>query len=156
MPKISLSFISLKQVVNEEVVSYGEPARRKKIGHAKDVAEVSKALIGDESQEVVIAFFLNTKMEIVGVQEVTRGTLNESLIHPREIFKGAILNNAHSVIVVHNHPSGDLNPSSADKAVCARLKKAGDLLGIKLMDFAITSDKDFYSFRDRNEASIMI
>jgi DNA repair protein RadC len=76
---------------------------------------------------------------------ISQGNLNSSIIHPREVFKNAILSNANSIILVHNHPSGDINPSKEDIEVTKRLREVGNLLGIKVLDHVIIGDT-FYSF----------
>ena len=76
-----------------------------------------------------------------------KGTVNFSLVHPREIFRDAIIDNAHSIICVHNHPSGNLDPSSADLGVTKQLKEAGDIIGINLLDHIIVSKLGIQSLR---------
>lgn len=93
-----------------------------------------------EAQEVFVAVHLNTKNEAIAIHEVTRGTLSASLVHPREVFKAAMLNNAHSIIVAHNHPSGDSTPSREDFEVTEQLIKAGSLLGISVLDHVVLGD----------------
>ena len=80
---------------------------------------------------------LNTKNAIDAVFKITRGTLDASLVHPRDVFKAAILANASSVILVHNHPSGDSTPSREDIAVTDRLKESGKILGIDILDHIV-------------------
>ena len=91
---------------------------------------------------------LNTKNHIVGVMEVTRGTLDSSLVHPREVFRGAILHNAASIILCHNHPSGDSAPSREDMKVTERIKQAGKVLGIDLLDHVIIGNGEYTSIRE--------
>jgi DNA repair protein RadC len=80
---------------------------------------------------------------------ISRGTLNASLVLPREVFKGALLANAHSLILAHNHPSGNTEPSSADRTVTETLLKAGKLLDVQILDHVIVgSTGKYYSFRD--------
>ena len=84
---------------------------------------------------------------------ISRGTLNATLIYPREVFKGALLANAHAVILAHNHPSGDVEPSNADKNVTSMLVDAGNLLDVKVLDHVIIGSKGgFFSF---SESSLM-
>jgi DNA repair protein RadC len=88
------------------------------------------------------------------VEEVTRGTLNESLFHPREAFRPALARQAHAVILVHNHPSGNCQPSDADLAVTRQMKKAGEVLQVELLDHVIlgaprTGDPSgYFSFKN--------
>src|SRR5688572_2109637 len=86
-----------------------------KLRSAVDVFGLVREILVDEPQEVFLAVYLSTQNEILAFSEVTRGTLDASLVHPREVFRGAMLANAASVIVAHNHPSGDPTPSSEDR-----------------------------------------
>jgi len=105
--------------------------------------------IHDNAVEEFYTLHLNTKNQVNGMEMISRGTLNASLVHSREVFKGAILNNANSIIIAHNHPSGNVEPSNADKAVTEMLVKAGALLDIKVVDHVIVgSEGKFFSFRD--------
>ena len=82
---------------------------------------------------------------ITTAEVISIGTLTASLVHPREVFKGAFLSNARAILCVHNHPSGRLDPSQEDRDVHERLKAAGELLGVPLLDFLIVSESDFWS-----------
>jgi DNA repair protein RadC len=95
---------------------------------------------------------LDARSKVLGYEVVSIGTISASLVHMREVFKGAILNNAAAVIVCHNHPSGDTTPSAEDKDVTRRIQRAGELMGIVLLDHMILADKSFFSFK---EAGIM-
>lgn len=90
------------------------------------------------AEERFYVLFLDTKLSLIGVQEVSRGTLDQTSVHPREVFKAAILANASSIAIAHNHPSGETWPSKEDLAVTARLFEAGKLLGIDVVDHIIT------------------
>lgn len=104
--------------------------------------------LNHEPQEIVCEIMLNTKNHIVGVMEVTRGTLDSSLVHPREVFRGAILHNAASIILCHNHPSGDSAPSREDMKVTERIKQAGKVFGIDLLDHVIIGNGEYTSIRE--------
>ena len=88
-------------------------------------------------REVLVGLYLNSSNQVIAYHEISRGTLNEALVHPREVFKPAIIKNACSVIIAHNHPSNNAIPSQADLAITRRLKTAGMILGIKLVDHII-------------------
>lgn len=90
---------------------------------------------------------VDVRNQLIGWELISIGTLSASLIHPREIFKGAILSNAAGFFLVHNHPSGDETPSREDREVTRRIGKAGELLGIPLLDHVILAKETFYSFR---------
>lgn len=100
------------------------------------------------SEEYFLVFHLDTRSQIVGYQEVSHGTLNASLVHPREVFKAAIASNCHSIIVAHNHPGGSLTPSAEDLATTKQLIKAGEILGIAVMDHVIVSYRGLTSLRE--------
>lgn len=93
---------------------------------------------------------LNTKGEIVSIDNIAIGDLNCTIIHPREVFCKAVKKSASSVIFVHNHPSGNITPSREDREITERLVKAGDILGIKVLDHIIIGDGTFLSFRNKN------
>jgi DNA repair protein RadC len=85
------------------------------------------------------------------MEMISKGTLNSSLVHPREVFKGALLANAHALILAHNHPSGNVEPSSADRQVTDILVKAGNILDVKILDHVIIGSKEgYYSFRENS------
>lgn len=94
------------------------------------------SLFRDE-KERFICILLDTKNKIIGIDLVSIGTLNSSLVHPRELFRKAILAGANSIIIAHNHPSNSLDPSGADIEVAKRLEKCGNILGIQLLDSLI-------------------
>jgi DNA repair protein RadC len=100
-------------------------------------------------QEHFVCITLNGAGEVLGNRVVTVGLLNHSLVHPREVFADAITDRAASVICVHNHPSGSLEPSSQDIAITAQLKEAGALVGIPLIDHIIVSRNGHLSMRER-------
>ena len=101
-------------------------------------------------KEAFVVAFLNTKNRVMDHEVVSVGTINSSLVHPREVFRNAIINKANSVILCHNHPSGDLTPSTEDINITRRLKETGNLLGIKVLDHLIISginQNEVYSFQ---------
>lgn len=95
---------------------------------------------------------LNAKNNVIEVESISVGTLTSSLVHPREVFKRAIRENAHAVILAHNHPSGDPAPSREDREVTQRLIQAGRLLGIEVLDHLVIGAGRYTSFRERNPA----
>ena len=113
----------------------------------QQVYELVTEYLQDTDREQFVAIFLDSRSEVIGMNTVSVGTLTESLVHPREVFKGAILANAASVIVAHNHPSGDHFPSEADLTVTAKLKESGRILGIPLEDHVVIGRKAFTSFK---------
>jgi len=121
----------------------------KKIENAKDVYNHFVDELKDKKKEYFYVLFLDTKNRIIGEELVSVGTLNSSLIHPREVFKGAIKASANSVIFVHNHPSGDYNPSKDDKEITKRLYDAGNILGIKILDHIVVGTDGFCSVKGK-------
>ena len=113
-----------------------------------------RARLEAEPVEVCCLLLLNTKNRVIGIREtrsrqsIGRGTLDTCLVHPRDVFKVALLANAASVIVAHNHPSGDPTHSLDDVQLCARLRQCADLLGVNLLDFVIIGDGRAFSFKD--------
>ncbi len=106
--------------------------------------------IRTNKKEHFVVFFLNTQNQEIQRELVSVGTLNASLIHPREVFEPAIKHLAAHVILAHNHPSGSLDPSNEDIAVTKRLSDAGRLLGIEVLDQVIVTAKGYTSFKEKN------
>ena len=105
--------------------------------------------IGDEASEVVLVVVLNMKNEINAIHRVFTGSLNTSVAHPREIFRTAIINNGAKIMLFHNHPSGDTEPSEADFAFTRRVVDCGDMLGIEVIDHIIIADNEYLSLREQ-------
>ena len=93
---------------------------------------------------------LDTKNQIISIENISIGNLNASIVHPREVFNIAIKRSANSIILVHNHPSGDVTPSTEDINITHRLIDAGNIIGIKVLDHIIIGDNKFISFKQRN------
>lgn len=100
----------------------------------------------DRKQEHFLAISLNGAHEVVGTHVVSVGLVNRTLVHPREVFAEALVERAAAVVCAHNHPSGNVEPSSEDMEITDRLKKAGDVLGVRLLDHVIFSGRGYYSF----------
>jgi DNA repair protein RadC len=101
-------------------------------------------------KEHLFAFYLDTLNQEIKRDLISLGTLNESLVHPREVFEPAVQNLCSGIIIAHNHPSGSLEPSEQDKKVTKRLAEAGEILGIKLIDHIIVTGDGYYSFQEEN------
>ena len=122
---------------------------RSTLPNAEAVVRAFRAHFEVLDREQVVVVFLDTKNKPIGFHVASVGTLNAALVHPREIFKAAIVANAASVIVLHNHTSGDPLPSVEDLAITERLAAAGKLLGIALLDSIVVGDNgSFFSFSD--------
>ena len=122
----------------------------KKIHETKDVYFYYGSSFLFEEQEKLLALFLNSKNEVLKEKIIFMGTANQSIVHPRDIFKEAILNNAIKIIIVHNHPSGNVSPSLEDKKFTQKLKEAGELLSIPLLDHIIIGKNTYFSFLEQN------
>ncbi|MDH7507445.1 MAG: DNA repair protein RadC [Candidatus Thermoplasmatota archaeon] len=118
------------------------------IKNASDVYHYFVDELQNKTKEYFYALFLDTKNRILKDELVSIGTLNESLIHPREIFNSAVSASCNSVIIVHNHPSGDCVPSDSDKEVTRVLVEAGNIMGIKVLDHVIIGKEGFTSLKE--------
>lgn len=112
----------------------------KTVASPEDVKNIIAPHFYGKPKEEFVVILLNTKNSVIGINTVSIGTVNSSLVHPREVFQPALLANATSVILAHNHPSGDTNPSSEDLGVTRRLVEAGKILGIDVLDHVIYGD----------------
>lgn len=121
----------------------------KTITGPKVAYELVKAFIGDDDREVFFVMCLNTKNKIVAVHRCHVGAINSSVVHPREVFKAAILNNSASIVVSHQHPSGDPTPSQEDIHVTRRLAESGKMLGIEVLDSIVAGDDTFVSLKEK-------
>jgi DNA repair protein RadC len=103
----------------------------------------------DSRKEYCLALLLDGKNRIIRRVQISEGTLNQSIVHPREVFSPAVRESAAAVILVHNHPTGDPAPSGEDIAITRRLREAGEVMGIRLLDHIIIGDGEFTSFVER-------
>ncbi|QEN03338.1 DNA repair protein RadC [Thiospirochaeta perfilievii] len=130
------------QIISERTEKY-----EVKVSYPTDLLPCLKRYRDLEKEHFIVAT-LNGAHEVISVRLITIGILNRTLIHPREVFRPAIADNSASIILVHNHPSGNIEPSEEDKLVTKRLVNAGDILGIKVLDHMIIGTKDYYSFAE--------
>lgn len=145
MSRIQVSFERIV-LVKEKVGRYELPRETKSPEEAYNAIKTITN-VQEEAQEVFGIVILNTKNKIVAVHEVSRGALNSSLVHPREVFKPAILHNAAAIICFHNHPSGDPEPSRDDIEITKRLVEAGKIMGIGILDHIIVGDEGYVSLK---------
>jgi len=131
-------------------VNYSQ--EKKKISSAKDVAELYLPKTQALQKENFMAIYVDTKNNIIAEETITIGILNSSLVHPREVFHGAIKHLAHAVIVLHNHPSGDPEPSPEDVQITKILEKTGKLMGIPLLDHIILGKDSWWSWSESGKA----
>ena len=147
MSRIQVSFERIV-LVKEKVGRY-EPPRETKSPEEAYNAITKITNVQGEAQEVFGILILNIKNKIVAAHEISRGTLNSSMVHPREVFKPAVLHNAAAIICFHNHPSGDPEPSKEDIEINNRIKNSGELLGILVYDHIIIGDDRYVSLKER-------
>lgn len=121
-----------------------QAADRKKVDCAATAARVLHQYLDGADREHFVVLLLDTQNQIIGIHTVTVGTLDASLVHPREVFKPAILANASSVLLAHNHPSGDPTPSAEDRSITRQLRSAGELIGIDVLDHVVVGDGSRY------------
>lgn len=129
------------QLVRENDISL---SGRTIISRPDDAAALLDEYLRDKDREHFVILMLDTKSAVIGLHTVSIGTLDASLVHPREVFKPAILANAASIIAAHNHPSGDPEPSPEDKMLTQRLSQSGALLGIEVLDHLVIGEAGSY------------
>ena len=139
-----LEVVRVKQEVMERPVEY-----RTGMVSSSYAGNFGIKEIGDEASEVVLVVVLNMKNEINAIHRVFTGSLNTSVAHPREIFRTAIINNGARIMLFHNHPSGNTEPSEADIAFTRRVIDCGEMLGIEVMDHIIIADNEYLSLREQ-------
>jgi DNA repair protein RadC len=132
--------------VNDEVTNYLKTGTR--FTAPSQIFQMFTFLM-EETKEVFITLHLDGKNRVVCMDLVSIGSLNQSIVHPREVFKTACLSNAAAILLIHQHPTGDPSPSSEDIAITRRLKEAGDILGIKILDHIIIGSGEYLSFVER-------
>lgn len=140
-----LRLVYERQVIREKAPVY---LTNRRISKAEDVYELMHDL-QLEGKENFIVLHLDNKNGIICIDRVSTGSLNQSIVHPREVFKGALLSSAAALILIHNHPSGDPEPSREDMDITKRLSEAGKLFDIKVLDHVIIGEGRFISFAER-------
>lgn len=136
VPVLGIKLVRLDSVANRD------PEGR--IRSPRSISQLLAPLYRGADREMLSAVLLTTKNTVIGVSVVSVGDLSSSIVHPREVLKPAILANAASIIIAHNHPSGDTIPSSEDIAVTKRLAEACENMGIELLDHVILGDEGFF------------
>jgi DNA repair protein RadC len=118
------------------------------IRRPQDAADLLMEELRHLREEHFVCLFLNTKNQVIGRQTLSIGSLNASIVHPREVYRAAIRRSSASIICAHNHPSGDPTPSREDIALTRRLAKAGELIGIELLDHLVIGDNRYVSLKE--------
>jgi len=116
----------------------------------EDVVNIVKSQLKGKKREHFLVLCLDTRNRLINCKPVSIGSLDTSIVHPREVFKEAVSSSSASVIFVHNHPSGDPEPSKEDVELTKRLVKAGEIIGIDVLDHIIVCDRDYLSLKARN------
>lgn len=127
-------------------VYYIEQKEKALLNSSKKIYEYFKNIFIEEYQECFYALYLDTKSKLISYKLLFKGTVNSSCVHPREVFKNAFLESAYSIIVIHNHPSGDPTPSNEDIKVTETLMKIGKIMAIPVVDHIIIGNNQYYSF----------
>lgn len=142
-----LTAFELSRRINNQIMSLNET----KITNSSLVFEYYKNKIGDKNQEYFYCLYLNTAKKVIKDKLLFIGTVNKSVVHPREIFKEAYLLSASGIICVHNHPAGSVFPSKEDINLTKKLVEIGELLGVKIIDHVIITNNNYYSFFENND-----
>lgn len=140
-----------KRITLDKEVSANRPDLTHYIKSPDDAMEVARDFLRleEESEEYLYMIGLNTKNKVLGVFEVSHGTVNASIVGVREIFQKALLLNAVSIILMHNHPSGDSKPSRQDIEVTKKAAEAGKILDVEVLDHIIVGDKQYSSLKEK-------
>ena len=139
IPRVKISMVRESHVSSEYKV----------VSSSKESAAIVRTMLGNNDREEFVVLLLDAKHKISAVHSVSVGTLTLSLVHPREVYKAAILANSAAIIMAHNHPSGDCTPSQEDKVLTKRLCDAGKILGIAVLDHIVLGEEDqYFSFAD--------
>lgn len=143
MTKYTTKLTEGKRVVLEKEVSMNYPTLSYAIKSPDDAATIGKEFmrIHEEPEEYMYMICMNTKNKVIGVFEISHGSVNSSIVTPREVFQKALLANAVSIILMHNHPSGDCTASREDIEVTKRLVEAGKIVGVEVLDHIIVGDR---------------
>jgi len=141
-----IELVRTRMVMDDTTEAYGET-----VSDFTLAVEAFDHFVGrDFDREAFTALHMDARNKATAFEIVSTGTLVASLVHPREAFKAAIVNNAAAIIFIHNHPSGNAAPSSEDRSTCKRLKDAGSILGIEILDFIIVGPDTSFSFKQDN------
>lgn len=144
------SFELSKRLLKENIELEKERVRKSAITKPDEIVKYIKAEIEDFSKEHFFVVSFDVRNRILGIDKTSKGTLSASLVHPRETFESAIRRHAAQIIVAHNHPSGDSEPSEDDIRITKRLYEAGKIMGIELIDHVIITKDSYCSLKDKN------
>lgn len=136
-------------------IKISEKIKKRTTNNPKEVAKILQDVLkaeprGEQMKEHFWGVYLNSRNNIIKVELISLGIIDANLVHPRETYAPALESRASSLVVSHNHPSGNPEPSEADITMTSRLKKAGEILGVELKDHIIITKEKFYSFKENN------
>lgn len=131
-------------------VMAGTHKDKSKVTTPSDIADILMLDMAHLKKEHFKIVMLDTKNQIIGIENISVGSLNSSIVHPREVYKEAIARSSASIILVHNHPSGDPTPSKEDIAITRRLFEGGEILGIKVLDHIIIGNNKYLSLKEKD------
>lgn len=151
IPKKKVGIIRL-QMVKESRILYG----MNRLSQPGEAVEMVRPLFAMADREIMLVMSLNTKLEPMALEIAAVGGLNVCSVDIRDIFKHALLNNSAFVLCFHNHPTGDPEPNYEDRQITDRIQKAGEILGIRLIDHIIVGEDGFYSFREHGQVGTVL
>lgn len=139
----NLYMVRIKTVREKKIAYCGDS-----ITSAEKACDIVKPIIGDSDKEVVITMCLDAKLKPLTIERTAIGTVDQCMVLPKEIFKTAILSNAYGIMIFHNHPSGEVRPSSQDMEMTKLLYAVSKLMGFDLIDHIILGEEGYYSFKE--------
>lgn len=146
--QIRACFEIARRTYNNDQTS-NDKQKTKRVLSAEDVYKLVKSKLKNYTKEHFFVLSFDTRSKLLGIDEISVGTLNANLVHPRETFEAAIHRHSAQVIIVHNHPSGDPDPSEDDLTITKRLIESGKILDIEVLDHLIVTQNGFLSFKER-------
>ena len=143
--------VKYKTVLTEKEISVNCPEINRKMNTPESVVRLAKHFLRlhEQSEEYLYMICMNSKLEMTSVFEISHGNVNSSIVGTREVFQKALLANAVSIILMHNHPSGDPKPSVEDIQVTKRLIEAGNIIGVQVLDHIIVGRPGYTSLKER-------
>lgn len=144
------SFELSKRLLKENLESEKDRVKKNAITKPEEIVKYIRTEIEDYSKENFFVVSFDVRNRIIGIDKTSKGTLSASLVHPRETFESAIRRHAAQIIVAHNHPSGDAEPSEDDIRITKRLYEAGKIMGIELLDHIVITKDGYCSLKDKN------
>ena len=142
-PSKRVAIVNVK-LIKERSILYSP----RRVNTPEDIVKLVRYELEDKDRECCLVVCLTAKNEPVNIHTLSVGSLSSSIVHPREVFKVGILSNAYSIVLIHNHPSGDSTPSKEDKDITTRIKEVSKIIGIHLVDHIIVGDNEYTSLKE--------